>query len=198
MEKTIPVFAIAAILSGFVYFSFGGMVVNIGFMFYTYLLLFNIFVFLALDLTYLFSDPNNIRLLFNLILIVFSGLIFIVMAISADMELTVGNHFLICWSNVRTLDTALKLYEQDNKVLPENLDELKPKYLAKIPTCWHDSKGFSQKTIDHYYSYYGVSLTDYAYEVSPDRHNFTVFCKGFNHPTRGLQRDYPLISSYEH
>jgi hypothetical protein len=117
------------------------------------------------------------------------------MAVSADMNLTVGNHYTFCQSKLKNIGTAMEAYYTDNKSYPETLDCLKPKYLQKVPQCYEGGGEISQKAAEHYRTHYGVTVNTYEYNVSSDRSAYTIVCRGLNHPSVGVDAGYPQYNS---
>lgn len=83
-----------------------------------------------------------------------------------------------CSNNLKQIGTACELYATDHKEhYPKNLDDLKPKYIAKIPTC-------------------PVHDTGYIYSSTREPNNaYEVYCPGSNHIDLGLENDHPIFNS---
>jgi len=85
-----------------------------------------------------------------------------------------------CRSNMKNIGTALEMYSTDNSgCYPIALRQVVPTYLQEIPTCPSAGR-------DTY-------SAGYASFSKPDE--YTVVCRGENHPTLGLGPNYPRYGS---
>ena len=83
-----------------------------------------------------------------------------------------------CRENIYLIFFALCQYYKNNNGFPEELENLVPEYLPKIPQCPGGAKD----------TYSG------SYTVNRKNKNFTFYCRGCNHLRAGVARDFPRRS----
>ncbi|MCE1246158.1 MAG: hypothetical protein LWY06_05905 [Firmicutes bacterium] len=194
---TARILAFTLIISTAVYFLYNNLTVHYGVMFFAGILIFNIIVLTVLNIAYLFDDFYKWRKTTVIVLLSICFLTGMTMLVSADMHLTISNHFFACIRNEENIAEALKKYKDDNKIYPESLQALCPLYLRTVPACFTrgGNEPVSEKAAQHYRHFYHVNVKDYLYEVSEDRQVFTISCNGQNHYVVGVGEGYPKETS---
>ncbi|MCE1245181.1 MAG: hypothetical protein LWY06_00905 [Firmicutes bacterium] len=85
-----------------------------------------------------------------------------------------------CISNIRNMATSLEQYKNEDHEgkYPDTLVAICPRFIQSVPIC-PDAKRDTYTT---------------GYEVSSDRKNYTLMCKGHNHADLGLPADMPYFN----
>ena len=101
----------------------------------------------------------------------------------------------LCYRNLARISTALDNYAKDNEGnYPQNLDELVPKYMDKIPLC-------PQSGTDTYSVSYRIIEMDSS-EAGGDKGEdsqqekiagYIIYCKGHHHKEAGIEPDHPYF-----
>jgi hypothetical protein len=196
-KRTIKYLAYAVGFSVFFYFGLSGLRINMGLMFYYYVILFDILIFLQLNIKLLLMSKNSKRRIISGILLFFCALTVIIILSTADNVYAVTNGFTSCQHFLKEIGAAQDLYYRDHGSYSDRLEDLKPEYLERITYCFQCDKELSPKAINHYWRYYHIDIKSYEYHVSDDKQNYTIVCRAPNHLNVGVDAGYPQFSSVD-
>lgn len=118
-----------------------------------------------------------------------------------------GSRSSACESNLKNLATALEIWSIDHQGhYPEELWQLVPNYLRRVPRCPPETVPFFPwEILDRFFTCTPRQIAvgpsgDYTYFIAKRDRNelpiaFVVICKGQRHKDAGFPRDYPRYTS---